>query len=278
MEKLLSVFESWGDYLRFVAPAKQLPGCDFASRNGSHDFTSTYSFDEAFKLAQTGWFEGAEKSKKISEPIFNHVSSLMEKSDITHDVEGIQVDIARYLDGEPECWQQWVPTIVEGTGHRIVRLVFNGFVSASVPNETIERVGGTLVALIELLEYAGIRVEVMYDMVFTTQYTANYPINVEAHVKIKSADQPLDVPRLAFALAHPSSFRRIAFSFLEQHTAERRKLSQNYGGPHQVSLEGDITIPCLSYFNVDLQSQEKAEAWIIDQLKKQGVELKREVL
>lgn len=265
MDKLLKTFETYGEYLEYVS--RPVTGC-IQSRDGSEDFTKTPSYESALELARSGWIDGANKSKTIAEPLFTRISSLIERPSVIYDVQGTQIDIGRYLDNEPECWQEWEHPIVKQEGTRIVRLVFNGFVSCGIPNSTIESVGATLTALVELLEYSGCRVEIVYDLFFSRS-------NTEAHVKIKAADQPLDVPRLAFVFGHPSAFRRIGFSFLEQMPNERRELDTHYGYPYQHELIGDITIPCLSYFNIDLQDTYKAQAWIIERLQECGVNLKQ---
>jgi hypothetical protein len=207
--------------------------------------------------------------------MFMHVSSLVERHDITHDVEGIQVDIARYLDGEPECWIQWEHQIVESPGTKIVRMIFNGSVSSGVSTETIERVGAAAVALVELLEYSGIRVEIFLENVFAKYVGLQCP-KVISQVKIKSADQPLDIPRLAFALGHPACLRRLGFAFVELQSKEyRESIGISYGMPIPLTMKGDIVIPELSYLNEETRTPEKAEAWIIKQLEAQGVELKK---
>jgi hypothetical protein len=279
LPNIIKKFDSWGDFVDYVVPMpKDVPGCIMQSRTNSSSnfsFTNVKTYEEAIELARTGWKEGADKVKTISDPIFLHVSSLVERHSITHDVEGIQVDIARYLDGEPECWIQWERQIVESPGTKIVRMIFNGSVSGGVSTETIERVGAAAVALVELLEYSGTRVEIFLENVFARYVGPEYP-KVISQVKIKSADQPLDIPRLAFALGHPACLRRLGFAFVELQSKEyRESIGSSYGMPIPLTMKGDIVIPELSYLNEETRTPEKAEAWIIKQLEAQGVELKK---
>lgn len=276
----IDVFETYGQYLQFSAKLASgdngnLP---LASRKEEYQtvWYGTQTFEDALKLAYSGWHDKANEIKKISEPIFTDVSSLVERHSIINDVEGIQVDVARFLDGEPECWQQWERQIIENPGTKIVKLVFSGFVSAGVSTKAINAVGACVTALVELLEYSGTRVEVWYAYTACKGDDDLTPYRAECRVKIKSADQPLDVPRLAFIFAHPSSFRRIAFGWLEQQTNAVRLHNYSYGSPYSQEkyFAGDITIDSRSYNNHELMTTEGAEAWVIEELRKQGVELK----
>lgn len=258
-------FDSWGEYLDYSSPDNDKAPYH-ASRSGDYSFTKTHNFKEALELARSGWMDGADKAKVIAEPLFAQMSSLIEKPDITHDVEGMQIDIGRYLDNEPECWQRWEYRIAEEQGTRIVRLVYNGCISAGVGTDVIEAVGGAVAALVELLEYSGTRVEVWYAL--------DYGNILEARVKIKSADQPLDAPRLAFSLGHPSSLRRIGFSFAEQLPKELREMGGGYSMPMNTDMKGDIYIPALHLMNEDLREPKTAQDWLFKNLKSCGVQLK----
>lgn len=287
LKSIVKEFESWGEYLEYVSKNPDKSYITHSRRTTKDDywagdFTKTKDFQECLDLAHNGWLEGADKVKAISEPMFMHVSSLVERHDIVHDVEGIQVDIARYLDGEPECWIQWEPKILQGPGTRILRLVLNGTFSGGVSTDTIEKVGALVTSLVELLEYSGIRVEVFLSQNFKDTLGAGVvtpgETYVRAHTKIKSADQPLDIPRLSYVFGHPSCLRRLGFSFLEQQPMEYRKqMGSSYGWCGMNSLKGDIIIPEMHLMNDWTRTPETAEAWIIKQLEAQGVELKKVV-
>lgn len=47
----------------------------------------------------------------------------------------------------------------------------------------------------------------------------------------KRAGEPLDIDRAAFAIAHPSSMRRLAFAILEQHRELETNFRSGYGSP-----------------------------------------------
>src|SRR6185295_6436941 len=124
------------------------------------EFTKAKDWNHVLQLAKDGWPEGLEKSKSISSVMFNDVSQMIERTDVNHDIEGHAIDVSRFVDGEPECWLKFENVIQEAeSGNKLIRITFNCTVSAGVNTDTIIRKGATISALIELLEYAGHRVE-----------------------------------------------------------------------------------------------------------------------
>lgn len=200
-------FEFWSEFVDYAASQPStVPHASRSSRVGNYKFTETLSFESAVKLALDGWDEGREQVKKLSGPIVEKVCNLIERQDLVYDVEGMGIDIARFVDGEPECWQRYETTVVEGESSKLIHIVFNLTVSSGIDQRVITAKGAAIAALVETLEYAGNRVKV------TIAHALNH---YECYVTVKSFDQPIDLGRLVFALAHPSSLRRIFFSAQE---------------------------------------------------------------
>ena len=70
--------------------------------------------------------------------------------------------------------------------------------------------GLTVLVAADLLESCGIRCEIL-----VSQATYNDSRLVETNVCVKAPGVPIDIDRLAFAIAHPSFFRRFGFAFCE---------------------------------------------------------------
>lgn len=268
---------SWGEYLDHVAVKSETGDQDLHSRSNS---ASSYwdlgaGFEGAMKLALHGWPEGAATVQKVSAKLFDRISSQVEREYPVYDTEGQGIDVSRFLDGEPECWQRMETRITEGQGRRIYRLVFNMTASCGVDASVMLAKGAAVVALCELLEFSGHGVEI-------NAVLANFSC-VEQHVRIKDSDQPLDLPRVAFAIAHPAMFRRLGFSMLELlDGATRSKLGvTSHGGYGRVaeaqkSEQGDIYIGGSVYGERQWTSMEASAQWVVDQLKKQGIHLDEE--
>ena len=235
------------------------------------------SLKHACDLALNGWTEGTERVKRISQPLIDRVTALVEKQDICFDVEGLVIDMGKYLDGEMECWQKLETEYSEGEGTKHVRLVFNGSVSACVNPETIIQRGVFICALIECLEFAGTRVEIIY----TQAMISDRGVKTEFSIKLKSAEQPMDMARMVFALAHPSMLRRIGFSWCEQ--IENPKShgfakDDGYGhiGVHPQSATSDINISGL-YAKIDpfKGDSELIQSILIETMEEQGIRFSR---
>jgi hypothetical protein len=273
-----TVFDSWHEFIEYCDKAPSPRALDsLSSHTGQgHAGSGTSSFADAVSLAYTGWTDGASRIKTITSPIFDKVSQLIERQDMVFDVEGIGIDVARYLDGEPECWQKWETRIVDGPGTRIIRLGYNLGAYHAVSEEHIIGKGAVACALVELLEYAGNRVEV-----YGLKNNTSGGCSDRTSVLLKSADQNLDVPRLAYALSHPSMARRLLFSVLERMPNNWNNFAYGYGKPDTLPVGDqhtyDIYIPPTNKDTIgslpDWNSGTAAQKWIITQLQAQGVTL-----
>lgn len=273
-------FDTWGDYLDYCEHAprddRRLSPDNPSTGEGSYQrkFSGVSSFKEAMNLALTGWEEGANRSKKLADPLFDRVSSLIEKPEIVYDVTGMQIDIGRYMDNEPECWQRYEYKIDQGDGTRIIKMFYNVSASAGITKEVIEAKGAVASVMIELLEYAGNRVELY---VGDAGVGGNYKF--ENYVLLKKADQPLDMPRIAFAVSHPAMLRRLGFACIERIPLEWwNSFQYGYGHPEEMTQkdEYDIYIGKSMLGAPQWTNEHEAQLWVIEQLKKQGIHLHKE--
>jgi hypothetical protein len=288
MNKIIEqTFSTWGEFLSQVETGKKNPVFRvtfrgkkvFASeRKGRESFTLTETLDEAIQLGFSGWIDGEKTARGISAPLVSKISQKIVRTDVNHDIEGHVIDVARYVEGEPECWMRFEDVITEGQGNRVLKLVFNMTASAGVSSDVMVRKGAYISALVELLEYSGFRVEVIL-----AESCAGGNDYSQTFVTVKEADQNLNMARVIFALAHPSVLRRLHFALQEQYPTNIGKAlltGKTYGRPREIdeSQRGDIYIG--RSFGRDNQwtTPEKAEAWITEELKRQGIELKEEGL
>lgn len=235
------------------------------------------SFDAAVNLAVEGWEEGYREVEKMALPLFDKISSLVERPDVVHDIEGDFVDIGRFVSQEPECWQKFQNVITEGQGQKIVKIVLNQAASGGVSAKAMREKGGMVVSLINLLEYAGFRTEIWLACATRTKNSGKFP-NLQFKTLLKSPDMTLDGPRLTFALAHAASFRALGFAVIE--TFDKDVLdamgmfpSVGNGTPGHIkeSDQGDIYIE-QSFYDKNYDDNGMRE-WVLKKLEKQGVKL-----
>ena len=266
-------FSTWGEFLK----TSQEP-----SNSGYHQSVTTdasfaggLTFEEATKMAQVGWLDATDKTKTLTEQLVNKVVQMIEVPCLMYDVEGIDFDISRVLNGEPESWYRFETKLVEGEGTDLIHIVINCSVSAGVDCEAIIKRGAMIVALIELLEYAGKKVTVSMIGVFGSTSDKDQYEGYSYQVTIKRAGMPLDVPFLLFAIAHPASFRRLGFRLAERHQDVMNEIGAFYGHPINVpkDKQGDIYFPCV-HLDRDLAAYRDPEKFILDTLKANGIEAK----
>lgn len=184
-----------------------------ASRTGSEDFTGTKTFDDAVTLARNGWPDGTKKILALRASMDGAVRSLVNAraSTYSYDMSGEFVDVGRFLSGEPECFGIEVQDF-GNISAPIVKIVANIGASGCVSTDALFMRGASIVAAIDILESLGRRVEV-----WMAKGSKHYSKKQhEIYVMLKQANQPLNIDRVAFAIAHPATLRRFCFSVMEQ--------------------------------------------------------------
>lgn len=277
----VEVFDSWGDYLDFGEGP-----CGLATESRmSYDrsdyyrrFSGTRNISEARALARSGWTECADEIERLAGGFFAELSSLIERENIFYDVEGVDFDVARVLENDPDSWMRFETETIEAPpGRRIIRIVFNFAASANISERVIRRRGAAAVAAMQLMELAGHGTEVWAAHAVTGVSELGLH---ETYIRVKSVDQPFDLPRLSFALAHPSMLRRILFSVEERlDLGVRRYFSFGndcgamYGYPRDLTNRGDVYVSPAKAYDPRWASGDTACEWVLSQLRECGVKL-----
>ncbi len=133
-----------------------------------------------------------------------------------YDTSGSDVDITRYLNGDPECMTESLPIRLAKQG-RIVTLIAHVGVAGSVGNQAIKNRGAAIAALINVLLVAQHPMEVWVMDNYPTDAGrgATKGWNGCVIAQVQAADQPLDKARLMFALAHPAMLRSVLFDVVD---------------------------------------------------------------
>lgn len=220
------------------------------------------TWEEAKHLAQSGWIEGMneiEKYRAILEPkITKYIVRPVPESSYT----GYVVDVGAYLSNNPECFitRGWEKRNYPG---RLFTIVVSCSFSCSVDADTIIKRGALVCALVDALEYAGHRVEIICNETTTYGDKKN-----EIDVVVKKHDQPLEMTDLAFCLAHPAMLRRIIFSANE--LMGWSDYASNYGYPAQATNQGDLYINEIHSGKINV---EEAISWLLDKLREFGIDM-----
>jgi hypothetical protein len=191
------------------------------------------------------------------------------------DVEGADVDVARYLSGEPECM------ISTPMSEKAVKPVITLVACASFGNgATIEKVqarGRAVCALALALEMSGHSVEIYSDNV--TQFGAsnqsvtatNRPVHT-VRVLVKAANDVIDPARLMFALTSRDYGSVLGDSFYPRlpdgkwNTAYR-KYGASAGSPcAELYPEGALIMPTVDHYSDAEVTLAAAEKFVLAQL------------
>lgn len=265
-------WDEWLEHVSVVPPVKHQSSRK--SEMGS-EWAGSRSYEEAMELATKGWHKGAEDIATMSRPVIDGLTSIIERPVYNFDVEGQSLDIGQYLNGDPECFVRQSVENVEGWGVQHLRIVYNQSVSAAVDAETLLSRGSLVVALVEALEFAGRRVELWVGASINFGNGQS-----EMYTRVKRSEGELDLPMLAFSVAHPSAFRRLMFAGIELlPKAEEWRYTPGYGWPTHDSpadIKADVNIGGL--LSSSAVSVHEGTQRILTILKEQGVHVKGEAL
>jgi hypothetical protein len=243
-----------------------------ASIEMGHSFTGTATYAEAGSLAINGVPDIESKMQAMVQDFTEAVGSTVQAFEYRYDVVGDDVDVSRYLSGEPEC--MFTTELTQREGTRILSIVLNGSAHSGISTEDIMRRGAATLVLIDLLERSGYRVEVTYVMAMRAVKPWNSPDRMLLSVVLKRAQDGLDLTRIAYALAHPSMLRRHMFRWSESLPLKLVRAfgcggeDRKYGLPCKLEegeMPADLTVDKddISHFG----SVESTKAWIREQVK-----------
>jgi len=267
-------FDNWEEYIKLADTGETtMETRKKSSRSTGRPDWYGASFKESLRLARTGWAEG---TRLLADAVWDFENMIPAKRLTTvtaMDITGPGVlDFGRWATGHPEAWmiQQEQETTEVGAG-KVIRVVYNIGTSNNISTAEMMRKGATVAGLIDLLERSGRRVEL--DLV--TMCRGHYGDHtIQTSVRVKNAGASLDIERIAYAIAHPSSFRRLTFAIWELAPPEARRAcgiskGEGYGQPWDWTVEDAIYIPASN--SMDHRDSTQRIAWVKEQLKAQGV-------
>lgn len=270
--RLVQKFNSLTEFVEFAT----LPTPDGfpspESRSTDAGFTGTRTFQEAVDLS-AGWTEGADRIEKVRVSISGKGKNLRREV-VQREVGPGTISMGHYLQGHPQPMTVIRDRNAIGRGHgRIVRVYVNIAASRNIKTSVIERRGAAILALVDALQRAGRRVEVT-----VVQCVTNGSYGLEQHVTVKRAEARLNLPSLAFALAHPSMLRRLCFAADENIGKEEfmRRCGIVYGFPADMidRPKDAIYLGQMGGGERQWKTDDAAAAWVTSEAAKQGVTLK----
>lgn len=195
---------------------------EHASVDGNYYFTKTRDFSEAVELFKNGWSDMATKLVQRLKVIESKTEPTMKPKNVLG-AAGYQAIVPLYLQGVPNNMVTKKMTPVKQKVITLNKSIdYNGGVSTDqIIEESIKAM-----QIVKKLEAQGYRCNL--NIVLGTKEPDK---EIFIKVRIKSANEKLNVSKLAFPLIHPSMLRRLFFRFIEVYPHVTKSFVSGYGTP-----------------------------------------------
>lgn len=242
--------------------------------NDKNEWSGGLNWEQAKSLARSGWRDGINEIEKYRAKIIPIIAEKVLRPKQVNSIAGYCVDVGSFLASEPECFiaREYEERNYPGQIYKIVCSVSFSF---DIKPKTIIQRGAMICALIDAIEFAGHRAEVICNYAVSADSSeANLEGQfksqgwLEVSVAIKKSTQPLEMTDLAFCLAHPAMLRRIMFSIAE--LTGWSDFINNYGYPAEATDKGDIYLKEIFSETV---SDNEAINWVLEELMKLGINI-----
>lgn len=210
-----------------------------SSVEGDKYWTKTENFEEAVRLFKEGWSDMATKLVQKLKVIEKEIQPTM-KSKQTTGVAGYQAIVPLYLNGIPAnmVTKKMIPV-----KQKVITLTKSIDYSGSVSADQIVEESIKAMQIIKKLESQGYRCNL--NIALGTSVKGK---SFAVKVRIKSANEKLNISKLAFPLVHPSMLRRLFFRWIEVYPEITKDFVHGYGSPAHSSemrtwFPGDYLLP-----------------------------------
>lgn len=244
-------FESLDSFYKYICEIpfnEAFRWAKHSSVSGEYNFTKTKSFEEASELFKNGWEDMAKQlTQKLkveeskSQPIMKPRSKL--------DVCGYQAIVPLYLQGVPcSMMNKKLIPIKQKVVTVNKSIDYAGYVSV---NEIVDQ-SVKAMQIVKKLEAQQYRVNL--NVIIGTECEGK---SFVAKVRIKSANEKMNISKLAFPLVHPSMLRRLMFRFIEVYPNITKDFVTGYGKPtesHKLKKyldNGEYLIPAFVTKDID---------------------------
>ena len=220
---IIEEFSNFHELIKTNDSRRQNFGSDGGARVRRDNNWCGGTFKQAVEMLAYGW-EDKEKVNSISDTV-KKLEKTMDspKMSFKNDIVGYAPIVPLALQGVPH---NMINSTRKPKKAKVVNLIIDLSISASVETSEVLDWGARLTAYIMNLEKHGYRVRIDCTKVFARE------TNGKVHAlkfPIKNENQPFDIKRMMFPLAHSAMRRRIAFDWYER-LPEAQEIS-GYGTP-----------------------------------------------
>ncbi len=222
-------FDSLDEFFNYLVSTpfnKAFCWTDHHSVSNSESFTKTKDFEEAVDLFKNGWSDMASKLVQKLKVIESKTEPMMKPRNSTG-VCGYQAIVPMYLNGQPNNMlnKKMVPV-----KQKVVTLNKSIDYHGGIEADTIIDESIKAMQIIKKLEAQGYRCNLNLVLGSTAGHGASTKQFV-LKIRLKSANEKLNISKLAFPLVHPSMLRRLFLRFVEVYPNVTKPFTNGYGHP-----------------------------------------------
>lgn len=235
-------YNSLGEFYQYICDTpfnEAFRWARHSSVEGNEKFTKTFSFQQATDLFKKGWSDMAEKLTQKLKVIQNEVVPNT-KAKTIYDAAGFQCSVPRYLQGIPTSMINRKNVPVK---QKVITVTKSINYHAGIGTDTIMEESIKALQIVKKLEAQGLRVNLNIAL-GTFERSKSFIIKI----KIKNANERLNVSKVAFPLVHPSMLRRLFFRFIEVYPKVDSNFTHGYGTPYDTdklkkAMHNDYVLP-----------------------------------
>jgi len=203
------------------------------------------------RLARMGW---QDELASVEEFSANLVDTIERDTTSTHfetvyGTEGCDVDVNRYLAGEPENMISYPLADISRAG-RVITLAVSVTYSGGVSANTVRLRGHVMTAAAIALDRLGLNTEIWADRTIKNNLNGHLrrPA-ISQRILVKSANDTIDPARILFATAHPAMLQSLCFKHCRYGTRWGKDHKQSSGHPQDPERflpDGAIYMPTIN--------------------------------
>ena len=231
------------DYLVTTPFNEAFCWANHSSVTGCYKFTKTNDFEEAIQLFKNGWSDMASNLVQKLKVIESKTEPTMKPRN-TLNVCGYQAIVPLYLQGVPN---NMVDKKMVPIKQKVITLNKSIDYNFGVSSDKIIEESIKAMQIVKKLEAQGYRCNLNIVLGTTAGYGKKEKQFI-VKVRIKSANEKMNISKLAFPLVHPSMLRRLFFRLIEVYPNVTKDFTNGYGSPAsswemRKMFEGEYLLP-----------------------------------
>lgn len=193
------------------------------SSTGSYSFTSTHTFEEAADLLRNGWQDMSDTLTQKLRAEDGKMENVMVSKNVIS-VQGYQPVVPLFLNNIPT---NMVSRKMQPMKQKVITLNKSIEYRANVTTDEIIEQSIKALRIVKKLEQQNYRCNL--NIVFSISHLRMSVKRYSVRIRIKSANERLNINKLSFPLVHPSMLRRLSFRFTEVHPGVPHDYVGSYG-------------------------------------------------